>query len=862
MATRRNFLLATAVGSAVTAGGFSVLDPARRAQAQTNSEVEVASQGAARAVVVVANDADSQTREAAQLLITYVHRSTGAQLPLLTESEQRRAGRLAASGMIYVGRNRIFDAHGLPALGGLDQEGYVIWPMLRGLSPDLTGLTVVGPTSQGTLHGVTELLERYVGVRWLLPGPDGEDVPQHEVLSFPLTEVRDQPACQLRILSPLHRGAAAVGNHQAEWYLRNRGHSSAYGATRMRFLHNLSALLPPAKYFAAHPDWYPNSKLPSGSSGWQPSMTAEGTVEAAVAEINAYFDSHPAATSYALGINDGGGRSGGWVESKTSHPSYPGRWNYAGFLHMSDVYFGWVNQVVEGVLATHPDKWFGCLAYHTTWQAPSFTIHPRVVPFICHDRSIWSYPEAGDLGRRMTDEWAAVATTLGWYEYGWSFAYSGPRVNFSQHAENAQFLYSRGVKYNQTELYPIWSDGPKAWLFARHLWDANLDMEAEVADWYERAVGSAGAPELAAYFERWEDLWSRRIFDSMWFQNWYYRRPEGYLTNYVPIDDHNYLTIVTDEDLAVSRQLLESVVTKASTVPQKKRAQLMLHRFEYHEAAALSFPRQGPAADPQTSAEAIALLDKASRMFAMAKRRDDLADEFATDSILPTPVIGQRGLKGVEIDNYAFGSLVDWLRQEGPTGPVRQRVDALAQDSAISTMMRGFARMLIAVVDGHEPHNGNGSFEDGDGAVATGWEYWIGGLGTGTMRRTTELAVTGSYSLLLDGVDRGAPARREPISATGTYGFVARYFIPAGSQTGGTFEPTLALGGPTGAEISRERAPKIAVRQTAGRWATACKIFRVDSSDIASVRIIALADGFKLGERLYFDDLALYRLDD
>ena len=47
--------------------------------------------------------------------------------------------------------------------------------MIHGVDP--SQVIIAGPTPYGTEFGVYEFLERYVGVRWLMPGPDGEDVP-------------------------------------------------------------------------------------------------------------------------------------------------------------------------------------------------------------------------------------------------------------------------------------------------------------------------------------------------------------------------------------------------------------------------------------------------------------------------------------------------------------------------------------------------------------------------------------------------------------------------------------------------------------------------------------------------------------
>src|SRR5690606_30662222 len=214
--------------------------------------------------------------------------------------------------------------------------------------------------------GVSAFLERYVGVRWLFPGPLGEDVPSTSHLVVPQELVREEPAFISRLFSGLR------GSVQTEWARNNRMRG------RIQFHHNLHRLFPPAQYGATHPEFYPLRQgqrfIPTGNTGWQPCFTAPGIVEEAVKNIVAYFDANPQATSYSLGVND----SGGHCEAEPGHPDYPGALNSIGRVNMSEIYYAWVNQVVEGVLEKHPDKYFGLLAYSHVYDPPAgVTLHPR-----------------------------------------------------------------------------------------------------------------------------------------------------------------------------------------------------------------------------------------------------------------------------------------------------------------------------------------------------------------------------------------------------------------------------------------------------------------------------------------------------
>lgn len=61
----------------------------------------------------MADDAEEQTRAAAELLVTSVDKSTGATLPVFTETQLHREGKeLNGWTRLYVGRNRVVTTMG------------------------------------------------------------------------------------------------------------------------------------------------------------------------------------------------------------------------------------------------------------------------------------------------------------------------------------------------------------------------------------------------------------------------------------------------------------------------------------------------------------------------------------------------------------------------------------------------------------------------------------------------------------------------------------------------------------------------------------------------------------------------------
>lgn len=522
--------------------------------------VRVVEGGEAHAVIAIDDKAPDQTRKAAEKLSRYIQKATGANLSIRKGSEipAERAGVV-----MWVGPSphakKIEEA-----LNGLNADGFVI------AFPDDQTIVLAGVTEWGTEFAVYEFLERYVGVRWLMPGPAGEHIPQRDTLSVPGGVVRREPAFVSRAFSGF-RGTA-----QWEWARHNRLHG------RIEFHHNLFNLFPPERYRQTHPEFYPVQKgkrfIPANNAthGWQPCFSAPGIVEEAARNICAYFDKHPEAVSYSLGVND----SGGFCECERCKALRKNQ-NSLGFKDTSDLYFRWANRVVEEVLKRFPDKWFGCLAFSEVGDPPStIALHPRIMPFLTYDRMKWLNKDIERKGKDLTERWLKKASQIGWYDYIYGTPYCLPRVYFNKMKEYYAYASAVGVKAVYAEAYPNWGEGPKLYLAAKLLWDPQIDVASVLNEWTVCAVGEEAAPYLASYYQFWETFWTRQAQQGKWF---------SIGGQYLRYKDPEYLRDVEWIELANCRELLQQAVSKARTPEQEARAKLLLKTFEYYEASAASY---------------------------------------------------------------------------------------------------------------------------------------------------------------------------------------------------------------------------------------------------------------------------------
>ena len=692
--------------------------------------VDIVTDGRAAATIVIADDAPEQVRSAAELLARYVEQSTGAALPI--------AQTAPAHGIaIYVGTAPTgvdFD------LAGLDDDGFDI------LFPDASTIVIIGPNPWGTEFGVYDFLERYVGVRWVMPGPDGTHVPSARSISVPAEAVRSQPAFFSRQFSGL-RGS------QVEWARRNRMHG------RVQFHHNLRELFNWETYPQTHPHFFPLRAgvrfVPTQREGWQPCFTAEGSVEEAIRVISAYFDEDPSRTSYSLGIND----NRNFCQCENCMAKVGTENNFLGYPDYSDLYYEWCNKVVEGVLEQHPDKWFGLLAYHYVGAPPrDIEVNPRIIPYMTYDRMKWIHPELRADGEMATRDWASKSPTVGWYDYIYGRPYQLPRVWFHHMADYYRFGHANQVRALYAEAYPNWGEGPKLYVSLKLQWDPNLDVDALLEDWYVACAGEEAAPLLAQYYAHWEDFWTRRILDSPWFT---------LAGQYLPHKrDPSYLLLPTEEELAQCRTLLEGALEATATDDQRARVQVLLDGFDFYEASALCYQAgAGPHEVLTTEAEALAKLARTERAFEMATRRDHMLNEVLPNhpvlhNVAETPLFpSDRGLM------EALLCVLDFAAREG--GTVAERVRALEQQYQ-GTEIADTIRAVLLVHD--EPDRlveciVNGSFEETGAAEADvpagldwtaedappSWSKWIRPATTAQIIWTAEDAHEGRRSVKITG---------------------------------------------------------------------------------------------------------------
>jgi len=805
-------------------------------------EVTIVQDGKPMARIVVGKEAEVQVTEAAKTLAHYIEQASGAQLEVIADNELADYKGVT----VQIGRTALSNNKEIIP-DGLDDDGFVIYAMGN-------EVIICGPTPWGTEFGVYEFLERYVGVRWLLPGPDGDDVPTMKNIAIPQGVVKEEPAFFSRLFSGLR------GSWQAKWARFNRMHG------RVRFHHNLLRVFPPETYTSTHPEFFPMKDgetrfLPptNNTHGWQPCFLSKGSVEEAIKNIIQYFNEHPSEVSYSLGVND----SSGHCCCPRCMARLTGEKNFLGRTDYSDLYYDWCNKVIEGVLTIYPDKWFGCLAYSEVASPPKkVKVHERMIPYMTYDRMKWIHPEVEAAGHEATEDWKKVSPALGWYDYIYGTPYCLPRVYFRKTAEYLRYAHEHGVRAHYAEIYPNFGEGPKPYIYLKLWWNPEQDVDALLKEWYERCVGPEAASYLGKYYAIWERFWSKDILESKWF---------SVGGQYLSFSTPGYLADVNEEDILESRRLLETCIARCKTDKQRARAELLEKAFQYYEASALAYlaDKQVEVAAINTESEALETLNYAEKNMRMAQKRRHLAlNVYPKDPVLLNPLNIEKyaALSGESWGGNGIWAVMD-LVSKGDNA-VRKKVEELAQESDWENI-RHQAWLMLAIADGKiTPLSRNPSFEQGEGDATADWNYWVKSdpntkKPVGRMLRVEDKAHTGRASLLCDGMYRGGPVQSIEGLQEGKYCGLAWVYVPEGQESKGTAELSVTPRDKQGNNLPGF-GTKIVPRP--GRWTLIVAAGRIPKEikgkEVHHVMLIPIEDSFRDVGKVYWDDVALYRVEE
>ena len=427
--------------------------------------------------------APSSVVMAASELQQYVYKVSGAKLAIV-----QRPG----TPMICLGDNVPARAAGLSA-ETIPWEGFRIVTkdkniFILGRDTANGERTPRGGTSAGTRNGTYAFIERFLGVRWLMPGEHGDYVPKCSSITIPETDLADAPFF-------LNRRVPYTQERRREvkrWWARQRLGWNLY----LTHGHNWRRTIP-AAHFDEHPDWFPERggiRVPP-TGRYKLCTTNSDMVRAYADATIAYFDRNPKATCYSLSPSD----SAGYCECARCTELYETDPN--GDQSVTPAILTFYNEVGKRVAEKHPDKTLAGYVYAAYVFPPKTPIALESNVFL-----VWAPSfDYGftlfrpDLQRQWEDllaQWTQVTENNSYYDLPMHILTESGALN-PPGLKILKFIYPRLKAANVKGVYvygiAAWGRGaPLNYLLAKLAWDPQADVEALFDEYCAKAYGKGG----------------------------------------------------------------------------------------------------------------------------------------------------------------------------------------------------------------------------------------------------------------------------------------------------------------------------------------------------------------------------------
>jgi hypothetical protein len=301
--------------------------------------------------ICLSHDASPSERRSAGELQFHLEKMCGARLPIATGNDP------PSGPLILLGRSSMLERLGFRIpFEELGPEGFV----LKTLGPHVA---IAGGRQRGTMYGVSEFLER-LGCRWY--ALDCTVIPERSTLRVPALDVMEKPAFEYREI--LIKEAT-----EKDWAARNRlngnfaelDESTGGKVLFEPFVHSFYALVPPARYFASHPEYYALVNGERRAERAQLCLTNPDMTRIAIESALSWIAGKPQAAIISVSTNDADGP----CECDNCRKVEADEGAHSGLL------LRFVNSVAEAVAVKHPDKLIETLAYRHT-EAPPLKVRP------------------------------------------------------------------------------------------------------------------------------------------------------------------------------------------------------------------------------------------------------------------------------------------------------------------------------------------------------------------------------------------------------------------------------------------------------------------------------------------------------
>jgi hypothetical protein len=461
------------------------------------AQVTIAFQGKSTFSIILPQNAPSSVTAAAQEMQKDVQISTGAKLPIVKDDSAKIAN------FISLGATKQAQQAGISATR-IAPEGFRIVTRNGNifiLGPDTAdgAFTDEGGTSNGTANGVYSFLEKYLGVRWLMPGDLGRDVPLKSTFYISDTDYQDSPFLINRREPYIQNEKPAVQEWEAQQKL---GYSF-----RINHGHNWIQTITP-DYYEKHPEWFAmrNGKRVAPKGNYKLETTDPQVVQFFADKAIADLKAHPEMNTFSLSPSDGRG----WSESPESKAWYDPVPPLHTTPSITPLILKFYHDVAQIVTRKMPNAKLAGYIYsdylyppHKGGMTLPNNFYPVIAPSIDYGYKLYR-PDVQQNFNDLLAEWSKVTPHLFYYDLPNRLRQSSGLIT-PMAPEIFNFIFPRLVKDNVKGAYiygiDTWSQAAISnYVLAKMMWNPHLDAYQLQREWLQRAYGkSAGAKMEVLY---------------------------------------------------------------------------------------------------------------------------------------------------------------------------------------------------------------------------------------------------------------------------------------------------------------------------------------------------------------------------
>lgn len=424
--------------------------------------------------IVVMSQSKEKTGKYADELANFLKQITGNEFKVYdVESEKNVKGAI----IIGTAEDLKEKAQG-EKIESLGPEGFII-------KSEKDNLWIIGNTEMALQHGIYSFLEK-LGCRWYFPDPVWHVIPQKKEIKINI-DAKEKPSFAWRnIWYEYGPRTPKLKADYDNWMRYNR----QLGWLRVHAGHSYANYIP-TKEFEKNPELF--SLVGTERKPTQLCISNPEVQKRVIEGVLNVFKKFPDRLMASVEPNDGGG----FCECENCKKIGNGT--------ISDQVFYLANLVAKQVQQQFPGKYVGLLAYHLHSNPPSFKLEPNI-----HVEITTGFRGGTKLTiAQQVEAFRNLGASVGAYDYfsvylwDWDVPGAAKAGRFYTLGNFIKEMKNLGLTSYTAESCCNWGpNGPGYWLASKLMWNADLDINMLVEDFFDNCFKKAKVPVRRIY-ERW-----------------------------------------------------------------------------------------------------------------------------------------------------------------------------------------------------------------------------------------------------------------------------------------------------------------------------------------------------------------------